>query len=157
LFLWGALSDDTTCLSSVYAAGPWQRSLSRARVLRSRDYIFLSQIWDFPFRRLLRLAVSQWRYLTPPPHGLWFTPRHRLSLCRFPTDHIEKTHFILVTYCCTCYPATNSLPRICLRGNLFIEPLPSSASQYNMHGRDENSVENFNPKFWREFQALWNT
>jgi hypothetical protein len=36
--------------------------------LGTRDRILLSQIWDFPFRRLLRLAVSQWRYPTPPPH-----------------------------------------------------------------------------------------
>jgi hypothetical protein len=36
--------------------------------LGTRDHILLSQIWDFPFRRLLRLAGSQWRYSTPPPH-----------------------------------------------------------------------------------------
>jgi hypothetical protein len=24
-----------------------------------------------PFRRLLRLAGSRWRYSSPPPHGLW--------------------------------------------------------------------------------------
>jgi hypothetical protein len=29
---------------------------------RTRDHILLSQIWDFPFRRLLRLAGSRWRY-----------------------------------------------------------------------------------------------
>jgi hypothetical protein len=33
------------------------------------DNILLSRIWDFPFRRLLRLARSRWRYSTPPPHG----------------------------------------------------------------------------------------
>jgi hypothetical protein len=37
--------------------------------LGTRDHILLSQIWDFPFRRLLRLAGSRWRYSTPPPHG----------------------------------------------------------------------------------------
>jgi hypothetical protein len=37
--------------------------------LRTRGHILLSQIWDFPFRRLLRLAGSRWRYSTPPPHG----------------------------------------------------------------------------------------
>jgi hypothetical protein len=36
---------------------------------RTRNHILLSQIWDFPFRRLLRLAGSRWRYSTPPPHG----------------------------------------------------------------------------------------
>jgi hypothetical protein len=34
--------------------------------LRSRDHILLSHIWDVPFRRLLRLAGSRWRYSTPP-------------------------------------------------------------------------------------------
>jgi hypothetical protein len=33
------------------------------------DYILLSQIRDFPFRLLLRLAGLRWRYSTPPPHG----------------------------------------------------------------------------------------
>jgi hypothetical protein len=37
--------------------------------LSTRDHILLPQIWDFPFRRLLRLAGSRWRYSTPPPHG----------------------------------------------------------------------------------------
>jgi hypothetical protein len=37
--------------------------------LRSRDRILLSQIRDFPFRRLKRLAGLRWRYSTPPPHG----------------------------------------------------------------------------------------
>jgi hypothetical protein len=35
----------------------------------TRDHILLSQIRDFPFRRLLRLAGSRWGYSTPPPHG----------------------------------------------------------------------------------------
>jgi hypothetical protein len=36
---------------------------------RTRGHILLSQIRDFHFRRLLRLAGSRWRYSTPPPHG----------------------------------------------------------------------------------------
>jgi hypothetical protein len=36
---------------------------------RTRGHILLSQIRDFPFRRLLRLAGSRWRYSTPPQHG----------------------------------------------------------------------------------------
>jgi hypothetical protein len=31
------------------------------------DHILLSQFWDFPFCRLLRLAGSRWRYSNPPP------------------------------------------------------------------------------------------
>jgi hypothetical protein len=40
----------------------------RSESLGNRDHILLSQIWDFPFRRLLRLTGSRWRYSTPPPH-----------------------------------------------------------------------------------------
>jgi hypothetical protein len=39
-------------------------SLSRG----TRDHILLSQIRDFYFRRLLRLAELRWRYSTSPPH-----------------------------------------------------------------------------------------
>jgi hypothetical protein len=66
-FLWGALSYERTSLSFVYATGPCQRSLSRVRVPWYSDHILLSQIWDFPFHRLLRLAGSRWRHSTPPP------------------------------------------------------------------------------------------
>jgi hypothetical protein len=38
--------------------------------LDAGDHILLSQIRDFPFRLLLRLAGSRWRYSTPLPHGL---------------------------------------------------------------------------------------
>jgi hypothetical protein len=37
---------------------------------RTGGHILLSRIWDFPFRRLLRLAGSRWRYSTPSPHGV---------------------------------------------------------------------------------------
>jgi hypothetical protein len=66
----------------------WAPSLTRGRVCRlqlllaltsavifwsksrrTRGHILLSQIRDFPFRRLLRLARSRWRCSTPPPHG----------------------------------------------------------------------------------------
>jgi hypothetical protein len=40
-----------------------------SKSLGTRDHILLTQIWDFPFRRLLWLAGSRWRYSTPPPHG----------------------------------------------------------------------------------------
>jgi hypothetical protein len=36
----------------------------------TRDHILLSQIRDFPFRRLLRRAGLRWRYSTPPPHRI---------------------------------------------------------------------------------------
>jgi hypothetical protein len=37
--------------------------------LGTHDHILLSQIRDFPFCSLLRLAGLRWRYSTPPPHG----------------------------------------------------------------------------------------
>jgi hypothetical protein len=37
----------------------------------THGHILLSQIRDFLFRRLLRLAGLRWRYSTPPPHGLF--------------------------------------------------------------------------------------
>jgi hypothetical protein len=42
----------------------------RSESLGTRDDILLSQTRDFPFRRLLQLAESRWRYSTSPPHGL---------------------------------------------------------------------------------------
>jgi hypothetical protein len=36
----------------------------------TRDHILLSQVRDFSFRRLLRLAGLRWRYSTPPPDGI---------------------------------------------------------------------------------------
>jgi hypothetical protein len=67
----------------------WAPSLTRGRVCRlqlllaiinvvifgseargTRDNILLSQIRDFSFRDLLRLAGLRWRYSTPPPHRI---------------------------------------------------------------------------------------
>jgi hypothetical protein len=65
-----------------------------SETLRTRDHILLSQIWDFPFRRLLRLAGSWWRYSTPPRHGyVQFT--FYCFLYRIGTDHPQKTHQLL--------------------------------------------------------------
>jgi hypothetical protein len=47
--------------------------------LGTRDHILLSQIRDFPFRRLLRLAGSRWRYSSPPPHSLPTVPLYNPS------------------------------------------------------------------------------
>jgi hypothetical protein len=68
--LWGALSDERTGLSFVYAAAPASAAFVGSESLGTRNHILLSQIWDFPFRRLLLLAGSRWRYSSPPPHGL---------------------------------------------------------------------------------------
>jgi hypothetical protein len=50
-------------LSLTTAAGPRQRSHSRVESDGNRDHILLSQIRDFPFRRLLRLARSKMEVL----------------------------------------------------------------------------------------------
>jgi hypothetical protein len=68
LLIWGALSDERTGLSFTIAAGPRQHNYSRARVPWDSQPNLLSQIGDFPFRRLLQLAGLRWRYSTPPPH-----------------------------------------------------------------------------------------
>jgi hypothetical protein len=45
LLLWVGLSDERTGLSFLYAAGPWQRSLSRVRVpCDSRPYFTVSDL-----------------------------------------------------------------------------------------------------------------
>jgi hypothetical protein len=66
--MWGAHSDDRAGLSFTIAAGLRQYSHFQVRV--SWDHILLSQIRDFPFLRLLRLAGSRWRYSNPPPQTL---------------------------------------------------------------------------------------
>jgi hypothetical protein len=50
--------------------------------------IFYCLIWDFTFRRLLRLAGSRWRYSTPPPHG-WHGMSPQLSIY----NHLARTEY----------------------------------------------------------------
>jgi hypothetical protein len=66
LLIWGALSDGVCRLQLqlVLASAVIFGSESR----RTRGHILLSHIWDFTFRRLLRLAEPRWRYSTPPPY-----------------------------------------------------------------------------------------
>jgi hypothetical protein len=64
--MWSALSDERMGLTFTIADVASAVSLvSESR--ETRDHILLSQIGDFPFRRLLRLAGLRWRYPTPPP------------------------------------------------------------------------------------------
>jgi hypothetical protein len=59
---------------------------------RTRGHSLLSQIRDFPFRRLLRLAGSRWRYSTPPPHGsLELSVIVGFSLYSLGSDTTENT------------------------------------------------------------------
>jgi hypothetical protein len=69
LLIWGALSDERTGLSFTIAAGLASAFILESESRETRGHILLSQIRDFPFRRLLRLAGLRWRYSTPPPLG----------------------------------------------------------------------------------------
>jgi hypothetical protein len=68
--MWGVLSDERMGLLFTIATGSRQRSHSRVRVRGTRDHILLSQIRDFPLRRLVRLSGLRWRYSNTPPHGM---------------------------------------------------------------------------------------
>jgi hypothetical protein len=61
---------------------------------RTRGHILLSEIRDFPFRRLLRLSKSRWRYSTPPPHGLACSGNVYIYMYR-PTLSSDCTKIIL--------------------------------------------------------------
>jgi hypothetical protein len=83
--------------------------------LCSRDHVLLSQIWDFPFRRLLRFAGSRWRYWTPPAHEWTFlllAPFHFMLhlflrkgtvifTCHFLSSSV-LWHFRFVRILCSC-------------------------------------------------------
>jgi hypothetical protein len=121
---------------------------------RARDHILLSQILDFHFRRLLRLAGSQWKYSTPPPHrkSAWvapvvfkITPRHgpqrkthlpilgllfavNVFIEPLPRNGFRNTAVLLLRNL-----ATDCLPRDCLRGNSFNIWLPSNDYKHSSY------------------------
>jgi hypothetical protein len=75
--------------------------IHESKFLGIRNHILLSQIRDFPFRRLLRLAGLRWRYSTPPPHrrvlcllSSYNSPPYVVSL-RPRSEHL----FLLFSYC----------------------------------------------------------
>jgi hypothetical protein len=81
----------------------------------TRDHILLSQIRDFPFRRLLRLAGLRWRHSTPPPHGDAFLSLH---IDYFIWHRPHRKHCIQqFSYCYMCTSC---------HGNVFTQPLHSS-------------------------------
>jgi hypothetical protein len=73
-------SDERTGLSFVYGAGLASAVFLGSESFGTRDHILLSQILDIPFRRLLRLAGSRWRYSIPPPHGLLYVSEVKVTL-----------------------------------------------------------------------------
>jgi hypothetical protein len=82
--------------------------------LGTRNHTLLSQIWDFHFRRLLRLAGSRWRYSTPPPHGFELVNLIVfLSTCVQDNSLARTTSKTPFLYCCV---------RVRVCGNIFTEP-----------------------------------
>jgi hypothetical protein len=73
----------------------------RSESRRTRGHILLSQIRDFPFRRLLRLAGSRWRYSTPPPHGSNSHPNafSSQSHCDWRSVSLTRCFFLFESYC----------------------------------------------------------
>jgi hypothetical protein len=110
LLTWGApWREDVFCLQLLLVLASVVVLGSESRL--TRDHILLTQVRDFPFRRLLRLAGLQWRYSTPPPHGILnlvslLTPRHGPHRNTVPS---------LLYHCCV---------RVCCCGEVFTEPLP---------------------------------
>jgi hypothetical protein len=72
--------------------------------LGTRDHILLSQILVFPFRRLLRLAGSRWRYSTPPPHGL----------VKVKSKYRRRCLLLVRIHGSVCWNATSCSPRVYL-------------------------------------------
>jgi hypothetical protein len=68
--MWAALSDERTSFSFTVAAGLASAVIFGSEFSGTRDRNLLSQIRDFPFRCLVRLARLRWRYSTPPASPL---------------------------------------------------------------------------------------
>jgi hypothetical protein len=124
--------------------------------LGTRDHILLSQLWDFAFRRLLRhgggirsrLRTGYWLLLRTvslslrgTDHAAQKTERltvveacyHAVAQQTVSARTTKKrlsflSRIVIATCLLVRYPTMNYSPRICLRGNAFIEPLPSSGS-----------------------------
>jgi hypothetical protein len=125
LFSWGALSDERTGLFLYMLLDLASVVFLGSEFLGARDHILLSQIWDFPFRRLLRLSGSRWRYSTPPPCGCIRSSLYSLG----GGDPTENTVSIVITQqnldCCLL---------IRCRGNLITESLSSSERLFWISG-----------------------
>jgi hypothetical protein len=76
--------------------------------LGTRDHILLSQIWDFHFRGLLRLAGPRWRYSTPPPHGYQQSSKLVLLITSRYGPRRKHRFIIIVAFNC------------CVRGNMLV-------------------------------------
>jgi hypothetical protein len=66
LLMWRALSDESRIQLLLV---PGSAVIFGSESYGTRDHILLSQIRDFTFRHLLRLAGLRWRYSNPPSQG----------------------------------------------------------------------------------------
>jgi hypothetical protein len=117
LLTWSALSDERTGLSFTNAAGPRQRIIFGSESRGTRDHILLSQIRDFPFRRLLRLSRLRWRYSIRPPHGM-----NEWIKYMFLFYNSGRTEYTSPPPTARLIPLAHSLPRI----HAISEPLASN-------------------------------
>jgi hypothetical protein len=84
----------------------------RSESIGTHDHILLSQIWDFPFRCLLRLAGSRLRCSTPPPLGLrLYSFKSSVHLYNFSARTPWKTPFSVIknAYLLSLYLAVDVL------------------------------------------------
>jgi hypothetical protein len=78
--------------------------LASTSILESRGtryHILLSQIRNFPFRRLLRLAGLRWRYSTPPPYRSESLLLHSSTQSSFDLNVERSLGSTVVLPCCT--------------------------------------------------------
>jgi hypothetical protein len=98
-FLWGALSDERTSLSFVYAAGPCQRSLSWVRVPWSlRSYFTVSDL-RLPFSSPPTTHRVTVEIFDPASTRVTALVIPGISLYSLLTDHAQKTAYIVVAKC----------------------------------------------------------
>jgi hypothetical protein len=77
--------------------------------LGTRDHILLSDL-RVPFRRLLRLAGSRWRYSNPSPHGS-ACKRPLLSTINLRRRPTERRHVVSIHCCVTSVPTRKCVYR----------------------------------------------
>jgi hypothetical protein len=100
-----------------------------------------SQIWDFPFRCLLRLTGSRWNYSTPPPHGVGTILQSQSHIatdgqsvskcwCRAPSGAHDRI-YIIVWQLGSCFCGASSLTwgRVCLLYSCWLLPAQSHWSE----------------------------
>jgi hypothetical protein len=95
----------------------------------TRDHILMSQIREFPFCHLLRLAGLRWRYSTPPIHGKcrmiglsWTEVPSKRSEYRSPPRTVRAILFFRCHQTClpNRYPAIDYSMSILCSGNMCL-------------------------------------